>query len=347
MGLINRVSAKAVKASAALKRVAADKLSQLRQVDEHSTNLLSGYRNETLVGIRIFPIVEVQKESGKFTEYGPSPFLQKSQLQKAMSSDRISVDFTTASGSYFTNRAEIEVPIYDQELEEIADSDLDSFVEKKSMLGEDVVQLAMEYEVSSILSDVNQYASGYTVTLAGSTQWKQTTSTPLTDLRTAVRKIALANGKSYKQLGIAFTPKAWEAISDHAQIQAKIQYGAGPANPSVVTEKALADVFGVGRVDILAAQYPITLDPQDPTATVFDFLWGDVVLVYVINEKPNISTPLPGAIVRKVGYPWVSEYRWEKKDCIYKVVRDNWGVMVRKASGGLNRVYLIKNASGL
>src|SRR5260370_14970202 len=144
----------------------------------------------------------------------------------------------------------------------------------------------MEFEVWSLLSDGNQYAAGYPVTRAGATQWKQTTSTPLSDIRTAVRKIALVNGKPYTRVGIAFTPKAWEAISDHAQIQAKIQYGAGPNNPSTVTQDALAKIFGVGRVDILAAQYPISIDPADPTATLFDFLWGDVVLTYIINEKP-------------------------------------------------------------
>jgi len=341
-GLIKRVSA------AGLKRIAADKLSQLRQVDEHSTNLLSGYRNDTLVGItRILPIVEVTRESGKFTEYGPSPFMKKAELQKALSDTRLKVDFTTASGTYFTNRVEVEVPIYESELEEIAESDRETFVERKSMLGEDIVQLGMEYEVSSLLSDVAQYAAGYTVTLSGATQWKQSTSTPLTDLRTAVRKIALANGKPYTRVGIAFTPKAWEAISDHAQIQAKIQYGAGPNNPSVVTQDALAKVFGVGRVDILAAQYPVSVDPIDPTATLFDFLWGDVVLVYILFDKPSIADPLPGAVVRKVGYPWVSEYRWDPTDATMKVTRDNYGVMLRKASGGLNRIYMINAASGL
>jgi hypothetical protein len=337
MGLIKRVSA------ATLKRLSADKLGQLRQVDEHNTNLMSGYRNQNFVGLKMWPIVTARKESGKFTEFGPSPFVDKEKLKTSLGSKRVRLDFTTATGSYVTNRFEVDVPIYDRELEEIADSDLDSFVEAKTMLGQDVSQLAMEYYVASIAGDPTQYAAGFSQTNAGATQWKQTTSTPLADLRAAVRKVALQVGRPYSDLAIAVSPKGWEALSDHAQIQAKIQYGAGPNNPSVVTQDALAKIFGVGHVDILSAQYPVTIDPLDPTATVFAFLWADVCIVYLPIDKPSFASPLWGAIIRKEGYPYVDEYRDNSIDAQIKVARDNWGTTIRAN----NRAYCISAASGL
>ena len=346
--LIRRITSAQVAAANRTQRVAADKLGQLRQVDEHSTNLISGYRNKNFVSLNIFPIVSVAKESGKFTEFGPAPFIQKAALANALGAKRLRLDYTTATGSYFTNRADIEVPIFDRELDEIADSDRADFIEQKSYLGEDVVQLAMEFEVAGVISDPAQYAAGFTVTLtAGTTSWKNAGSTPVSDIRTGVRKLSNQLGVGYKDLAIAITPKVWEALSDNAAILQRIQYTPAPGQPAVLTTDALAAIFGVGRVDVMSAQYPITVDPSDPTATVYSFLWGDICVIYLPIAKPNFGSPIAGAIVRREGYPWIDGYRDFTIDADIKVTRDNWGVMVRKAAGGLNRIYMINVASGL
>jgi hypothetical protein len=344
MRLLKRVK----QVAAGLRQVEADKLSQLRQVDEHATNLVSGYRNKTFLGLRIFPIVPVNREAGKFTEFGPSPFFTRDKLANALGTPRVRLEYTTATGTYITNRADVEVPIYDRELDEIADSDRDAFVEKKSMMGEDVVQLAMEYEVASIISDPTQYASGFAVTLlSGSTSWKNAGSTPISDIRTGVRKLATQLGVGYSELRFAVSPKAFEALSDHSALLSRIQYNAGPNSPAVLTLDALAGIFGVGGADMLSAQYPITIDPLDPTATVYSFLWGDVFIIYLPIAKPTFADPLAGAVVRRAGYPWIDGYRDPKVDADMKVTRDNWGVVVRKSASGQNRLYLITNASAL
>ena len=325
-----------------VKRVAADKLSQLRQVDEHNSNLMSGYRNKAFVGLRLWPIVEATKESGKFTEFGPSPFIPAAKLQTGLGSKRVRLDYTTATGSYTTNRLEVDVPIYDRELEEIAESDRDNFVERKTMLGQDVSQLAMEFAIATLASDPTQYASGFSVTNSGTSQWKdQVNSDPVGQLRAAVTKMSNQLGVPFEALAIAITPKVFTALSDHPKILARIQYNP-TGGTAVLTPTAIAGIFGVGRVDVLSAQYPVTIDPSDPTATVFAFLWGDVAIVYLPIEKPSFADPLWGAIVRKSGYPYVDEYRDFSIDAIVKTARDNWGLTLRAN----NRAYLINAASG-
>lgn len=336
MGLIKRVAA-------GMKQIAADKLSQLRQVDEHNSNLQSGYRNRNFVGLRMWPIVSSRKESGKYTEFGPSPYINKDKLKTGLGSKRVRVDFTTATGTYATDRFEVDVPIYDRELEEIADSDLDAFVEAKTMLGQDVSQLAMEAFIAGLISDPTQYASGFSITNSGTSQWKDTTnSDPIAQLRAGVMKIANQLGVAYDQLAIAVDPKAWQALSDHPKVLTRIQYNP-QGGTAVLTQSALAAIFNVKQVDILSAQYPVTVDPNDPTATVFAFLWSDVAVVYLPIEKPTFASPLWGAIVRKEGYPYVDEYRDASIDAVIKTSRDNWGVTQRAN----NRGYLISAASGL
>jgi hypothetical protein len=201
----------------------------------------------------------------------------------------------------------------------------------------------MEYAIAQICQDPAQFDAGFTVTLSGAGQWSNTASDPIAALRPKIRLLANQLGVDQEKLAIAVGPKVWEALSDHAKILARITGGSGSKDPAVVTCDALAALLRIKRVEVLAAQYPVTVDPFDPTATVFAFLWGDVAIIYLPIENPTFADPLWGAITRKEGYPYVDEYRDPTIDATIKVTRDNWGYTLRSNK----RAFLFNAASGL
>lgn len=325
--------------------LAADKLSSLRQVDPHNTALANGYRNPAMVGVTdIYPIVRTPKEAGKFTNWGPEPYIPIDKLRTAMGAKRLRIDVSNASGAYQTAQFEVEVPIYDRELAEIIDDDRETYIEKKTLRGQKVSQLGMEVAIANRLQDATKYDAAFTTVLAGANQWQDTVnSNPLNDLRTWIRKLRLSLNVDQRELAVGIGPKTYEALTDHPKVLSRT-VGTTGKDPD---ETRIAEMLRVGSVKVLAGSYAITVDETTPDNNVFADLWGDVVVVYrPAPAKSDPETPLPGAVVRKDGFSVVEEYidaSVSGGPAIIKVTKDNWGIV--QVSN--KRLFLAKNVSGL
>lgn len=324
--------------------LAADRLSDVRQVDEHSTALANGYRDSVLVGVgEIYPIATVVKESGKYTNWGATPHIPIAKFRGAIGSKRLRIDVANSGGSFNLAQYEVEVPIYDRVLRETHDDDRDTLVESLTLRGERVIQLGMEVEISSFLQNSANYDAAMVEVLAGVNQWQdQTNSNPLNDLRRWVRKVRLALNVPQEMLHVAIGIKTYEALTDHPKVLNRA-VGTTGEDPD---EARIAKLLRVGKVRILSGSYAVTIDESIPDSMVAADLWGDVVLVYLPVPKPRPDLPLAGAIVRKSGFPVVEEYidpTVNGGPAIVKVTKENWGI----CQVSNKRIFLAKNVSGL
>jgi len=312
------------------------KLQELRVVDPHSTELVSGYRAPNLVGVgEIMPIVEVNKEAGVYTEYGPDASVIHAGLEQPLGSARKYIDMTVAKGDYRAVKFGVNVPLFDEEGEEVADRS--AWEDRKSTFGAHVMQLFMEKTIADYLQNPAKYAVGYKAALVGAARWNDFVgSDPLADVTAMLDALELVHDCEADELNIALGPKVYSKLRNHPQL--KVTAANGDArNPTLAD---LAAKFGCNEVKVLRGKFAETFNPKDPRATIFAHLWGKVAIGYRPMVQPTIDQPLWGAITRRKGYPITEEYRNNEIDAEVKAVKDKWGLHVRAD----NRGYLISDA---
>lgn len=329
------------------KRKVADRLSDLRQVDPHTTALANGYRDDTLVSPTfIYPIRRVLKEAGRYTSWGPTPHIPIATFNRALGTKRLRIDVGHGGGKYTIAHYEVEVPILRREIDNVIEDNRETFLRAKSLRGERVVQLGMEVEIANHLQNGANHDAAYVEVLAGGNQWAdQVNSNPIAKLRPKIRKVRLSVGMQ-TPVGVWFGSRPFEAFTDHPKVLSRA-VGATGDEPD---EARIAKMLGVQRVGLLAASYAETIDEQDPDSNVFAELWGDVVIIAPLapaTDDGNPDFPLPGAIVRhgESGVV-VEEYddpTVQGGPANVKVTKDSWGItqISRK------RMAILLDASGV
>ncbi len=306
------------------------KLKELRVVDPHSTELVSGFRAPNLVGVgEIMPIVEVNKEAGSFTEYGPDASVIHAGLEQPLGAARKYIDMTVAKGDYRAVKFGVNVPLFDEERDEAADPA--TWEDRKSAFGAYIMQLMMEKTIADYIQNPANYAAGYTEALAGVAQWSDyVNSDPIGDVNRYLDKEELVQDCESDELTVALGPAVLSIARNHPKLKVTAANG-DSKNPSLAD---LAAKFGCKEVKVLRGKVVDTFNPKDPTATLFMHLWGKVVVVYRKIETPAIDLPLWGAITRRKGYPIVEEYRNNDIDADVKANKDKWGLTVRSNKRG-------------
>jgi len=328
-----------------LRKVIADKSADLREVDIHNSNMAQGYRNRAFSGVKsICPIVSSPKDAGKYPTWGPAPYVPIDKLRVTMGSNRVRIDRTVAAGQYNIDRYEVEVPMYTWELDEIIEANRAQFEEQKAQTGSDVCQLGMEVAISTAMQDVTRYDSSMVrVYSSSATQWSDTiNSTPIEDLRAAIHvaRHALNVDKEELWLWLAYGPD--EAIADHPKVQTR----ASGATGNDLSHKRLGEILQIKGCESLLGSYSVKVDDKNPDAitNVSADLWHDCVLIGIKSEAPKPGEPLPGAIVRREGFPFVDEYVDERVagTPLVKVTHDAWSF----TQFSNKRLYVMKNVSG-
>jgi hypothetical protein len=315
------------------------KLATLRVVDDHATKLAGGFRKPELVAVsKIWPIVSVKGESGKFMEFAADASIIRSGLERALGDDRESVNIHVGTGSYNTSEVSVAVPTFDRELRNVPEDLRGAYQEKKDELAQSIHLLAMEYAVAQKLKTAGEYDGSMTAALAGANQWKESTATPFKNLRTALRAVSSMTGKPTTELGIAFATKPLEAFQDHAETRDRVKYTGGE-----VTLAWIAQALNCGAADLLGGKYASAFNPDDPTDVTFTDIFDDEVIVYPIIQNPSVIEPLWGAICRVEGYPVVTRYRDEPRSADIVANDENYGIHKRSNKRG----YLLRTVSGL
>jgi hypothetical protein len=303
---------------------------EVAEVNTHESAIVSGYRDPRLVGVsKIFPIVEVGKERGTYTEYGPDASIIRQGLEQPLGEGRKSIDTTVAKGDFACIKQGVKVPFYDEERNESINPE--KLAEKKSKLGEQAMLLMMEYTIASWLQNPTSYDSAHTEALTGGARWDDfTNSDPVSDAVRWLSTQELVLDREQDELSIAIAPDVWNKIRLHPKL--KTTLANGDTRPA--TKEDFAAKIGCKAVDILRGKYAVSVDRKDPRNTVFAHLWSKTVIVYSEIASPSFDDPLWGCIPREKGFPFVKEVRDEDIDALMKHVADKWGVHVRSNKRG-------------
>lgn len=310
---------------------------QARVVDPVLTTVARGYKNESYIGMHLFPYVPVGARGGKIITFDKEAWRQYN-LARAPGSNikRINVGFSGDNFSLTQHALEGQVPV---ELEEEANLvpgiDLGSTT---VMTTQDIIDLRLEIAQADLATNLSNYGASNKVTLSGTDQWSDyTNSDPIGDVAAARNAIRKVTGKRPNVMNMG--ADVWEIIQYHPKlVDAAIIKGVIglDGRGSGLSTEQVARIFNVKQLNVGDA---IKLDAADALVDV----WGkDVVLAYTETASlASRGTPTFGFTYRLRNYPMVEPPYYEKntRSWIYPVL-DEVSPVIAGAEAG----YLIKAA---
>lgn len=129
-------------------------------------------------------------------------------------------------------------------------------------------------------------------------QWDQLGSDPVGDIKTLATTAQLATG--VRPNSIAMGQQVWDKLTTNASILDRLKFFGTPGNPTVVTEQAVAALFGLKQI-LVSSVVQATSNEGAATLTTA-FVIGKEFVMFYVPDSPGIDTPSAGYTFSWTGY---------------------------------------------
>jgi hypothetical protein len=263
------------------------------------TNIAVAYAQDpaNFVADKVFPLVPVQQQTGKYLLYDKGSMLRDEARVRAPGTESAGAGWTVSYPSYACVNYEVHKDIDDPTRANYpnnfsADRDATLFVTQKLLIRRERQWVSNFFGAGIWGTDLTGVASGPT---AGQfLQWDQAGSTPLNDINLA-KKTALAAGCPNEPNTMAVDYQTYLALTQNAAIQARFQYTTAES----ITADMLARYFNVARFFILRSVYASSLEGA---STVVAFIAGKACLLCYTPDAPSLQMPSAGYTFSWEGY---------------------------------------------
>jgi len=197
------------------------------------TAIAIGYKNKKMIADDVLPIVPVGKQDFTYFEYALEDGFTVPDTKVGRTSKPNEVEFSGTSKTESTEDHGLDYPIPQR--------DIDNALPNHNPLGRGVekvmnlIELDREIRVSSMVFDPANFAANNKQALAGTSKYTDPTSTPITDIRTALDAMLLrANKMTIGRL-------AFSALQTHPDIVKATHRNSGDSG--VAARQAIAELF--------------------------------------------------------------------------------------------------------
>lgn len=270
-------------------------LSQVH-VDRPLVNMSIAYiqtQDDFICG-KVFPYVPVDKKSDRYFVYLKEDWFRDDATVRAPNTE-------SAGGGYdLDNTPSYNCIVYayhkDIDEQEEANSDVPlnperdatRFVARKLLLRQELQWVSDFFTTSKWTGS----SSGGDITPAPT--WDDPTSTPIEDVQT--QQAAVLTGTGFEANTFVLGFQVYQKLVRHPDVIDLIKYGAGPGNPAIANEAALAKIFSVERVLVSkSVKNTAQKTPGTPTFTGALTAGKNALLCYV-NKSPSIMEPSAGYV---------------------------------------------------
>lgn len=273
--------------------------SQARIVDPLVTELALGYRNAAFIGTRLFPRVPVTARAGRIPLFNRDTWRRRNTKHAPGANiPQVQVEWSSTNFSIVDRKLHGKVPV--ELLEEAAAVPGIDLKAQSLILVQDTIGLDVEMAAADLARNAANYDSNHKETLATTTRWTQSTSTPIVDVQEW--KAAIRRSIGVVPNVLAMGESSFYALQNHASIVDRIKFTGSPGQQ--VNERILAQLFEVDEVVVGRA---LSLDDADVTTDV----WGkDVVLAYV-PKNGTFMQPSYGYSYGLRGYPYAGQTHFQ------------------------------------
>jgi len=265
-------------------------------IDAALTQVSIAYKNDVLIAEKIFPVVNVKKDSDKYFVYGKQN-LKSYSLDRAPGTRAKQVEWNIKeTPTYSVSERAAEVQIID-EVKDNADDPI-KYEADSTEFGTDVLKLDLERRIANIVQTAGNYASGYSSTPA--TKWDDPDADILADLDTAREKVRKAILKLPNTL--VLPQDVYLTVRRHPKLLEYYKYTKG----GTLSVDILKEVFEVENLLVGVSSYDSALEGKDESMTD---IWTKTAALLYVPKTPGLKQISFGYIFRKSGYPLVERWR--------------------------------------
>lgn len=270
-------------------------LDQARVIDPILTRQVQiGPSQGDFVGSLAFPPVTVNFRAGRIIRFGDEAFaLINTRRAPGARTKRRALTYGSDRYDLYQDKIEGELPI--EHLEETqATEEIPIDLKLATVtLARATIDLRLEYDQLTLLSNPAAYDTNFKITLSGTSQWSSQSSVPKAMVNTWKQRIRAATGK-YPNTGI-FGSRVFDSLDIHPEIRDQFKY----TSDNSLSLDMLKRYFGLDRIGIATA---LVIDPA--TGQKVDILPNQFWMGYVNPDpKPNQMTPSFGYTYTLKGFP--------------------------------------------
>ena len=273
-------------------------------IDAALTQVSIAYKNDVLIAEKIFPVINVKKDSDKYFVYGKQS-LKSYSLDRAPGTRAKQVEWNIDSTpTYSVVERAAEVQLID-EVRENADDPI-KYDADSTEFATDVLKLDLERRIANIVQTASNYASGNSGSPA--TKWNDPDADILADLDTAREKVRKAILKLPNTL--VLSQDVYLTIRRHPKLLEYYKYTRG----GTLSVDILKEVFEVENLLVGVSSYDAAQEGKTQSMTD---IWTDTAALLYVPKTPGLKQISFGYIFRKSGYPLVERWRED-------AVRSDW-----------------------
>ena len=242
----------------------------LQYLDQPLNNVSVGYQNDDYYAERLFPVVPVQKQSGRYWIFGRERFRQYETIRHAGAEAREIAPWSLSNNAYFCDDHSLKDKISDEEVANASGTDLEITTTENLT---DALLLDLEIRVANLVLG----GAVPNTTLSGASQWSDyINSDPVSAVEAQKTVIKMAIGKTPNTLAVSYP--VFATLRQHPRIIDRFKY----TQVGVLDEGSLKTAFGVDNFWVMAAEYDSATEGQAPN---LNFVWGkNALLAYVVPE---------------------------------------------------------------
>jgi hypothetical protein len=280
-------------------------------IDAPLTNLTLAYLQsaDNFIADKVFPIVDVDKQSDKYYIYDRENFNrsgQRKQLAPRTRPERVGMSLS--NDSYFADVFGLATDFDEQTLAN-EDAALETRAMGAQMLTHNMLIDREKDFVTNFFSD-NVWGTnwdgvdnGDNDTAIEVTNWDDyTNSTPIVDMRRLSTAIQLKSG-GFKPNTMVISKAVRDVLVDHPDILARLNGGATVTNTALITEAKLAEIFEVERLFVLEG---IENTAAEGASESNAFIGGDHAMLCYTPSSAGLRTPAAGLTFAWNSLPGVS-----------------------------------------
>lgn len=259
--------------------------------------------NSKFIATKMFPIVNVKKQSDLYWKYRKSEWRRTDVQRRAPSTETPGVGWNVTTDQYFCHVYGVHKDIDDQ-LRANADSNFKLDAEAtKFVTGQLLLKRDKDF-VSTYMTtgvwDTDKQGVAAAPTGDQFLQWNDAASDPINDITQSLDDVEESTG--FRPNKGAMGPRVLQTLRNHPDIIDRIKY----TQRGILTTDLLSTFFEVENLMVARASENTGDEYQDPANTdsnaSYNFLVGKTMLLTYAPSGPSLMTPSAGYVFTWNGY---------------------------------------------
>jgi len=246
---------------------------------------------DNFVADQAFPIVSVPSKSDQYTTYDRGMFNRDEMTELAPGARADAANYTLSTGTYNAKVYALAKDIADQvranaDSHIALDREATEFLTVKALIKKEKLWASAHFITGVWTTERAGVASGPTGTQF--LRWDVASSTPIEDMRAAVRAVHQLTG--FRPVRLVLGREVYDALLDHPDIVGRIDRGQ-TSGPAVAMRDSLAALFELEQILVMDA---IENTAAHGVANSHSFIGGKNALLLYTPASPGLMTPSAG-----------------------------------------------------